>query len=493
MDYKDSKMENKPRPKFSLAIWFGLPLIVVAIIFLASRLRTHSPPPATATVQPTRTATSVTSEPASLLPRSPTPRRPTSTPSPPTPTAYAILQDVSTPTPTVTPSPFALTSGGDTLSPLPSPVPAPPTPTSAIHIRCTVGVNVLNLREGPGTSYGLIRTLPTGASLSVLKRAADGSWLLVETEQQQVGWVYCPFVTCQGDLADLPVAHGVVVQSPALPTATATPPLTPTSLMTPGPPLSLDSWRAEYYDNASLLGEPVLIREDPLIDFNWILDSPAPNIPADNFSVRWTRLFDFFEGGDYRFFAEADDGIRIYVDGWLVIDAWHTSTPTTHSGSFADIQAGIHTITVEYFESGGHAHVKVWAEKTLFVDAQWRGEYYDNSELQEPVFLIRQDESIDFDWDYGSPAEGMDGNHFSVRWKQTLFFDGGDYKFVAEVADRDRVRIYLDDWLIVDQYKEESGTVKGHFGNLGAGYHTVVVEYQEQVGRAEIRVWWERQ
>jgi hypothetical protein len=289
-----------------------------------------------------------------------------------------------------------------------------------------------------------------------------------------------------------------VLQTPSRPTPGTPSPVETTSPFpavtpVPTPTIPLNAWRGEYYDNASLLGEPVLIREDPELDFNWILDSPAPGIPPDNFSVRWTRSFDFFEGGDYRFFAEVDDGIRLYVDGWLVIDAWHTFIPVPYSGDFADIQPGFHTITVEYFESGGHAKIKVWAEKTRFIDAEWRGEYYTNPNLQDPAFLIRSDKTIDFDWGQDPPAYGMDGNNFSVRWTRTIFFDPGDYKFFAEIADRDRVKIYLDGWLLFDEYREDSGPVYGYFAKVGAGYHDVIVEYHENAGQAKIKVGWERQ
>jgi hypothetical protein len=101
---------------------------------------------------------------------------------------------------------------------------------------------------------------------------------------------------------------------------------------------------------------------------------------------------------------------------------------------------------------------------------------------------------LDFDWGKGSPAPGLDGDQFFVRWRRTVFFDeGGDYKFFAKVAGEDRVKIFLDDWVVVDKYKEESGTVEGFFAQLSPGFHIVTVEYQEEEDRARIKVWWDRQ
>jgi hypothetical protein len=229
------------------------------------------------------------------------------------------------------------------------------------------------------------------------------------------------------------------------------------------------------------------------LEFNWILDSPAPGIPADNFSVRWTRQVDFFDGGDYRFFAEVDDGIKIYVDSQLILDDWHTFAPVTYRADIRRLSPGLHTVTVEYFESGGYARIKVWGERTRLEDTAWQAEYYPNRELKEPALLVRQDEVLDFDWEKGSPAPGLDGNHFSVRWRRTVYFDqGGDYKFLAKLADEDRVKIFLDDWLVVDKFKEESGTVEGIFANVSPGFHIVTVEYIEEGDRARIKVWWDR-
>jgi hypothetical protein len=255
----------------------------------------------------------------------------------------------------------------------------------------------------------------------------------------------------------------------------------------------LDSWRGEYYDNPSLAGEPALIRNDPNLDFNWILDSPAPGIPADNFTVRWTRPFDFIEAGDYRFLADADDGVRVYVDGWAVIDEWHTDPSEVHSAVFADIKRGIHTVMVEYFESGGYARIKVWAEKTTVVEDNWTGEYYNNPDWQDPASMVRSDGDINFDWGTGSPADGLGGNNFSVRWRRTLYFESGDYRFRAEIGDNDAARIYLDGWLVAEGYKEGGGTVTGAFSRLGAGLHTLTVEYQEYTGPAKIKFSWEKE
>jgi hypothetical protein len=111
-------------------------------------------------------------------------------------------------------------------------------------------------------------------------------------------------------------------------------------------------WRGEYYANRWLNHPPVLIRDDTSLGFNWSDGSPANGLPADNFSVRWTRTF-HFEPGSYRFITTTDDGVRLWVNGHLLIDKWHDQALTPHNGTI--YLSGDVPIKMEYYEHGGLA------------------------------------------------------------------------------------------------------------------------------------------
>jgi hypothetical protein len=66
------------------------------------------------------------------------------------------------------------------------------------------------------------------------------------------------------------------------------------------------------------------------------------------------------------------------------------------------------------------------------------------------------------------------------------------YEFEANLAEEDRVRIYLDNWLVIDKGSNDGGTVSGTFEAVGAGPHTISVEYQDFAGEARIEVDWDR-
>jgi hypothetical protein len=46
-------------------------------------------------------------------------------------------------------------------------------------------------------------------------------------------------------------------------------------------------WSAEYYNNTSLSGAPVITRSEPAPNHSWGTASPIAPVTADNFSVRW--------------------------------------------------------------------------------------------------------------------------------------------------------------------------------------------------------------
>jgi LysM repeat protein len=82
----------------------------------------------------------------------------------------------------------------------------------------------------------------------------------------------------------------------------------------------------------------------------------------------------------------------------------------------------------------------------------WSGEYFDNVSLYGSAYTTREDGTINFNWSWGPPAGGMPVNYFSVRWTGTFSFAEGKYRFYAKVDDG--VRVYVDDELIIDGWRD---------------------------------------
>ena len=78
---------------------------------------------------------------------------------------------------------------------------------------------------------------------------------------------------------------------------------------------------ATYFDNPDFTGATVT-RVDPAIDFDWGKGSPAPAIAPDTFSARWSGKLLPPATEQYIFYVNKDDGVRLWVDGQLLIDKW---------------------------------------------------------------------------------------------------------------------------------------------------------------------------
>jgi hypothetical protein len=128
-------------------------------------------------------------------------------------------------------------------------------------------------------------------------------------------------------------------------------------VVTPTPtPVTLGPWQGEYFNNTDLSGSPTLVRSDAAVDFDWGWSAPASDVGSDNFSVRWSCTFPF-ESGRYRFSTTSDDGVRVYVDGQPIINAWYAMRGT-RSG-YVTLAAGSHSVVVEYFERSQAAMVQL--------------------------------------------------------------------------------------------------------------------------------------
>lgn len=119
-------------------------------------------------------------------------------------------------------------------------------------------------------------------------------------------------------------------------------------------------WRGEYYAGTTPMSEPILVRNDPEVNFDWGTAAPHAALPSDQFFVRWTRGVSLLPG-TYRFWARADDGVRIWLDTQLVADYWYDGVKEL-STVVPGIQAGPHMIRVDYYEGFDRAQVRVWWE-----------------------------------------------------------------------------------------------------------------------------------
>ncbi len=84
-----------------------------------------------------------------------------------------------------------------------------------------------------------------------------------------------------------------------------------------------------YYNGRVPEGDPVMTRNDPVINFNWIMGKPHGSLDAYCFSVRWTGRLVPDESFDGWIGFSTQDSMRLYVDGEMILDGWNQNANRT--------------------------------------------------------------------------------------------------------------------------------------------------------------------
>lgn len=107
-----------------------------------------------------------------------------------------------------------------------------------------------------------------------------------------------------------------------------------------------------YDPKRDMITKQVGSRVDPVLDFEWGLGKPHPSAPANNFFIYWegTVLPEFSE--EYRFRIKADGGVRLWVNGQVIIDDPVATTFALFRSGTVTLEAGIPAaIRIQYFDT----------------------------------------------------------------------------------------------------------------------------------------------
>jgi beta-glucosidase len=126
--------------------------------------------------------------------------------------------------------------------------------------------------------------------------------------------------------------------------------------------------KAEYFSNQNLTGSPALVRAERNLEY----DFTAPQTPElrSSFSVRWTAVLTPAATAEYRLGVGARDGVRLFLDGSVLIDDWNRHPARTVSAP-VELQAGhSYKLVVEHYQSRDDSSVHlVWAPPDLIAPA----------------------------------------------------------------------------------------------------------------------------
>lgn len=117
------------------------------------------------------------------------------------------------------------------------------------------------------------------------------------------------------------------------------------------------------FTNLSFAAAPTLTRTDLLVNFNWTNTSPDPSISSTNFVVSWSGSVQPQFDETYTFYTYSDAGVRLWINGQLLIDKWATQLPTTWSAALPMVAQQRYNIRLDYFyqNQGGAVAALSWS------------------------------------------------------------------------------------------------------------------------------------
>lgn len=139
-------------------------------------------------------------------------------------------------------------------------------------------------------------------------------------------------------------------------------------------------------------------------------------------SARWTGFIEAPATGDYLLHTVSNDGVRLRIDGRLVIDNWTDHGETEDTAKVTLTQGQRHPVTLEYFYNGGQGVTKLlWTlpggkKEPIPANAfrlperdAWglQGEYFKDRDLNRH-WANRDDGTINFTWGVKPPLSGSE-------------------------------------------------------------------------------------
>jgi regulation of enolase protein 1 (concanavalin A-like superfamily)/mono/diheme cytochrome c family protein len=118
-------------------------------------------------------------------------------------------------------------------------------------------------------------------------------------------------------------------------------------------------WRGEYFHDRDL-AVPGLVRLDSAINFNFGTQSAHTRISGDTFSARWSGKVQPLYTEPYTFTAQMDDGVRVWINGQLIINDWVPAAGTRISTPVMLVANQTYDVVVEYFEETGEAIARLY-------------------------------------------------------------------------------------------------------------------------------------
>jgi autotransporter-associated beta strand protein len=113
---------------------------------------------------------------------------------------------------------------------------------------------------------------------------------------------------------------------------------------------------AAAFSNIGFSAPATLARTDAVVNFDWSAAGPDPSIGQTNFTARWTGTVQPQYDETYTLTTVANDGVRLWLNGQLLIDDWNVHAGlATNSASISLHAQQFYNLRMDYFQQDSTA------------------------------------------------------------------------------------------------------------------------------------------
>jgi len=168
-------------------------------------------------------------------------------------------------------------------------------------------------------------------------------------------------------------------------------------------------FKAEYFDNKELKGEPQVTRIEDKIDHSWQEgEEVIGTIRANNFSARYSTYFTAGQDGDISFELDGDDGYKLFVNDKEQINTWTRNRFGARTYKLDTKKDSSYKLVVEYFQAEGKGNIRL------------RNGHFERTDFSALTNRIKDADAIIY---VGGISPQLEGEEMKVDYPG---FNGGD-------------------------------------------------------------------
>lgn len=265
-------------------------------------------------------------------------------------------------------------------------------------------------------------------------------------------------------------------------------------------------WDTQYYPNTTAtptgVDQTICITGSQLTSgINWGTGSPLVGVIGTDFwSASFQAQVTLGNPGTYTFTSAYQDGIRLFVNGQLIVNTFLADVATVQNstGTFTSTAVNqVVTVRLEFVNFSGSAQVSLnWSLSgggTQPVGQPWTAQYFNNrtftgTPITGPTIPAGP---LSIDWQFSVPAAGVNADGWSSRFTRVVNFPtGGVVNFEARADDT--VTVYVNGGVVLASAPFFAGEGVIYRGSISvpAGNSTIVVDHTDIVDQAYIFVNW---